>query len=104
MIRTECASDYQRTIYPWVFDRIEVSARVFTGPAPGSYIRADFDRPSEPLRFSLLGSFHCEYETGPHLLELAHYCEDVTGTPGIFGFIGGRRGAPQCVSGASRAT
>ena len=51
MIKAEETTDYQRCIYPHKFDRIEVTGSFFTGPAPGMYLRADFERPREPICF-----------------------------------------------------
>lgn len=91
MIRAENATPYQQCIKPWVFDHIEVSGRVFTGPAPGTYHRADFDRPREPIRFSLLGTWHCEFQSGPNLQALANYCGEVIGEGGFYGLASARR-------------
>lgn len=94
MIRVEEATSYQKCIKPWVFDRIEVSGRVFTGPALGTYHRADFDRPSEPISFSLLGAWHCEFQSGPNLQALANYCGKIIGDAGFYGMVSARRVNP----------
>lgn len=91
MIRVEDATPYQQCALPWVFDRIEVSGRVFTGPAQSTHLRADFERPTEEIRFSLVGAWHCDYPSGPHLVALANYCGSVTGRAGFYGLAGARR-------------
>lgn len=91
MIRVEDATAYQQCIQPWVFDRIEVRGRVFTGPAQGTHLRADFERPTEEIRFSLVGAWHCDYPSGPHLAALANYCGSVIGSAGFYGLAGARR-------------
>jgi hypothetical protein len=90
MIRVEEATPYQQCTRPWVFDRIEVRGNVFTGPASGAHHRADFERPTEVIRFSLLGAWHCAYQSGPDLAALADYCGDVTGRGGFYGLAGAR--------------
>jgi len=94
MIPIDEATDYQRCIFPWVFDRIEVTGSRFTGPATGTHLRADFDRPSEPVAFSLLGAFCCDYEGGPHLAVLASLAAEIVGGGGFYGMKSGRRVAP----------
>ncbi len=94
MIRVEEATPYQQCIRPWVYDRIEVRASVFTGPAKGTHHRADFERPTEELRFSLVGTWHCEFPSGPHLGDFAAYCRGVTGRDGFYGLAGLRRVNP----------
>lgn len=80
----------ERLWFPYVFDRIEVTGRRFTGPAPGAYLQADFDRPSEPIAFSLLGAYHCEFPSGPNLLELADLATAIVGG-GFYGLRAARR-------------
>lgn len=91
MIRVEEASPYQKSIQPWVFDRIEISGRVFIGPAKEGRNRADFERPTEEIRFSLVGAWNCEYQSGPNLLALATYCVSITGRGGFYGMASARR-------------
>lgn len=64
---------------PWVFDRIEVVGYVPEG-----------DRERE-VRFSLLGAWHCDYRSGPHLSALANYCSKITGKSGYYGLVKARR-------------
>lgn len=90
MIPADKATPYQQCSMPWVFDRIEVSGSVFIGPAPGTYHRADFDRPREVIRFSLLGAWNCEFSSGPNLQVLANYCAKVTGERGFYGIASAR--------------
>lgn len=85
------ASNYERATRPYLYDRIEVSAVLFTGPRPGNYLRADFDRPTERVPFSILGAFYCEFPSGPHLGELAALAHDVCGADGFFGVASARR-------------
>lgn len=94
MIPVVDASEYQRCIFPWVYDRIEVCGSRFTGPPTGTHLRADLERPTEPVAFSLLGSFHCEYQSGPSLFYLADVAGKILGEPGFFGMKSGRRIAP----------
>lgn len=91
MIRVEEATPYQQCSRPWVFDRIEVKGSIFTGPAAGTHLRADFERPTEEIRFTLLGAFCCDYDCGPHLAVLANYCRDLTGREGFYGLVAARR-------------
>lgn len=93
MIAVERVTDYQSCVFPWVFDRIEVKGSVFVGPAPGTYHRADFDRAREPVHFSLLGTWHCEFQSGPHLGALADYCGQIAGA-GFYGLASARRVNP----------
>lgn len=93
MIERDKATPYMRAVWPYVFDRIEVAGRVFTGPPPGDYFRAVFERPSEPVRFCLLGTFHCEYPSGPHLALLANRAAELVGD-GFYGLGSARRAAP----------
>lgn len=85
------ASDYERGTRPYLFDRIEVSARLFTGPRPGNYLRADFDRPTEPANFCILGAFYCDFPSGPHLWEFASIAQEICGADGFFGIASARR-------------
>ena len=94
MIAIEQATEYQRCILPWVFDRIEVTGSRFTGPAPGTYLRADFERPSEPVSFCLLGTWCCDFQGGPHLGALANLAGEIVGGPGLYGMKSGRRVNP----------
>ncbi|MGF6440078.1 hypothetical protein [Paraburkholderia youngii] len=91
MIPVDKASDYQRCIYPWIYDRIEVTGSRFTGPATGTHLMADMDRPTESVAFCLLGTFHCEFQSGPNLLVLADMAADIIGCNGRYGMKGGRR-------------
>lgn len=91
MIPVEQVSEYQKCIFPWVFDRIEVSGSYFTGPATGTYAMANFDRPREPVAFCLLGAFHCEFESGPNLSVLANKAAEIVGVGGFYGMKSGRR-------------
>jgi hypothetical protein len=91
MIKAEEVSDYQQCIYPYKFDRIEVAGSFFTGPAPGAYLRADFERPTEPVSFSLLGEWHCEYPGGPSLFALADMAANILGVGGFYGLGRARR-------------
>lgn len=63
MIRAEDATPYQKCVHPWVF----------------------------PIRFSLLGTWHCEFQSGPNLSALANYCGSVTGEGGFYGLASARR-------------
>lgn len=94
MIAIDQATEYQRCTHPWVFDRIEVSGSRFTGPATGTHAMADFQRPSEPVAFSLLGTWCCEFPGGPHLGVLANLVGEIVGGGGFYGFKGGRRVNP----------
>ncbi len=94
MIPVDKASEYQRCIYPWIFDRIEVTGSRFTGPRNGRHLTADFDRPNEPVAFSLLGTFHCEFEGGPNLAVLTAVAADIVGGDGFYGMKRARRLAP----------
>ena len=91
MIKAEEATDYQRCIYPHKFDRIEVTGSFFTGPAPGTYLRADFERPRESVSFSLLGAWHCQYASGPSLFALADMAGEILGIRGFYGLGTARR-------------
>lgn len=91
MIRIDQATDYQRCTNPWTFDRIEVTGSRFTGPATGTHLRADFDRPSEPVAFSLLGTFCCEFPGGPNLTVLSSVAAEILGSGGFYGMRSGRR-------------
>ncbi|HDR8994505.1 TPA: hypothetical protein QDB01_000382 [Burkholderia vietnamiensis] len=91
MIRIEEATEYERCTHPWVFDRIEVTGHRFTGPAPGKHLRADFERPSEPVAFSLLGTWCCDYQSGPHLGWLEDVATQIVGGAGFYGMKSGRR-------------
>lgn len=94
MIRLEEATAYQRCIRPWIHDRIEVAGSRFTGPATGTHLTADFDRPSEPVAFSLLGAWCCDYESGPHLGALANLAGEIVGGAGFYGMKSARRVRP----------
>lgn len=94
MIPVGEATDYQRCLYPWIYDRIEVTGSRFTGPAKGTHLMADFERPTEPVAFCLLGTFHCDYQSGPHLGVLAAMAADIVGGSGRYGMMGGRRVGP----------
>ncbi|MBN3760920.1 hypothetical protein [Burkholderia sp. Ac-20365] len=94
MIPVELANDYQRCIFPWVYDRIEVTGSRFTGPARGTHLRADLERPSEPVSFCLLGTFHCQYQSGPNLSVLSHAAAEIVGSGGFYGMKSGRRVRP----------
>ncbi|BBO86780.1 hypothetical protein DSCO28_73460 (plasmid) [Desulfosarcina ovata subsp. sediminis] len=91
MIRVEEATPYQQCTRPWVFDHIEVRGSIFTGPATGTHLLADFERPTEEVRFSLLGAYHCDYPSGPRLDALANYAANVTGRGGFYGMGSARR-------------
>lgn len=84
MINKEQATTFEKCVYPWVFDRIEVIASVFTAPMSGTYHNAVFGRPTEPVRYSLLGTWYCEFQSGPNLVTLANHCAKITG----YGFYG----------------
>lgn len=85
------ASDYEKCIRPYVFDRIEVCANVFTQPVKNNCHQAVFQTPTEPLRFSLLGAFQCDYPSGPHLGALAHTAQEICGRNGFFGTTSRRK-------------
>lgn len=91
MVLTDVASPYQKCINPWQFDRIEVRADVFVGPVVGTHHRAFYERPTVRGDFCLLGAWCCEYESGPHLGNLAAYCAKLTGEDGMYGIAGLRR-------------
>ena len=91
MIPVDQADEYQKCIHPRVYDRIEVTGKRFIGPAPGTHLLADFERPSEPVAFCLLGTFYCEYQSGPHLAVLAHRAAEIVGGGGFYGMKSGRR-------------
>lgn len=91
MIRVEEATRYQQCTMPWVFDRIEVVGREFTCPAAGTHLRADFERPTEEVRFSLIGTWDCEFPGGPNTSSLADYSGRVVGRAGFYGMAGARR-------------
>lgn len=84
------ATAEERLWFPHLFDRIEVAGRRCTGPAPGAYLQADFDRPSEPVAFSILGAFCCEFRSGPNLRELADLAAEIVGG-GFYGLRSARR-------------
>ena len=67
-------------------DRIEIIGKVFTGPRPGNYPRADFDRPREPVRFSLIAPINCPYYIidGLNNLVVANAAAEIVG-PGFYG-------------------
>ncbi|AQH06199.1 hypothetical protein A9R05_45245 (plasmid) [Burkholderia sp. KK1] len=91
MFDVKTASDYVRGAFPYRFDRIEVKGSIFTGPAKGTHLRADFDRPREPVSFCLLGEWYCDYPSGPHLGVLANKAADILGANGFFGLASARR-------------
>jgi hypothetical protein len=91
MFDAKTASDYVRCAYPYKFDRIEVKGSMFTGPATGTHLRADFERPSEPISFCLLGEWYCDFPSGPHLGELAGKAAEILGAGGFFGLGSARR-------------
>lgn len=72
-------------------DRIEVSGSVFTGPAPGRYHSADFDRPKQSIRFSLLVKLDVPYyyADGINNLAVAKLAATVAGA-GFYGVTGHR--------------
>jgi hypothetical protein len=84
------ASAYEACIRPYRFDRIEVTANVFTTPL-GSHPAAAFQTPTENVRFSILGEFHCDYPTGPHLGHLAALAQEITGRAGFYGMQSSRK-------------
>lgn len=88
MINSSNASDYQKCSMPWVFDRIEIVVYDFSNTAIGSYSK---EKPILVTRLSLIGIFHCDYASGPHLWKLAQYCEATFGSIGSFGLNGCRR-------------
>lgn len=96
MIPIDQATDYQRCIHPWVFDRIEITGSRFTQPATTQHPMTEVGRPYEPVAFSILGTFHCDYESGPHLAVLASMARDIVGAEfgGFFGMRSGRRVGP----------
>ena len=91
MIPVEQADGYQQCIFPWIYDRIEVTGSRFIDPVAATDYVAGFDHPREPVAFSLLGTFHCEYESGPNLLVLAHKVAEIVGGGGFYGMKSGRR-------------
>lgn len=91
MIHIDEASEYQKCIYPWIFDRIEVTGARFTGPRSGTHLTADFERPTEPVAFCLLGTYCCEFQGGPHLAALSAAAAEIVGGGGFYGMKGGRR-------------
>lgn len=88
------ASDYERVTRPYVFDRIEVAASVFTSERPGNYLAADFDRTTERVAFSVLGAYYCEFPSGPNLLELSHIAASILERDGFYGLRTARRLKP----------
>ncbi|CAM2198437.1 conserved protein of unknown function (plasmid) [Paraburkholderia kururiensis] len=91
MFDVKTASDYVRGAFPYRFDRIEVKGSVFTRPATGTHLLADFERPREAVSFCLLGEWYCDFPSGPHLGELASKAADILGADGFFGLAGARR-------------
>lgn len=94
MIPVGQADDYQQCIFPWIYDRIEVIGSRCTSPVDGTHLRAHFERPREPLVFCLLGTFHCEFESGPNLAVLAKHAAEIVGYDGFYGMKSGRRVKP----------
>lgn len=84
------ATPYEKVTRHYLFDRIEVSAHVFTVPRMGTHLNADFQRQREPQNFCILGAFYCDYPSGPHLGELASMARSITGQDGFFGIASGR--------------
>jgi hypothetical protein len=91
MIPVGQADAYQRCIFPWIYDHIEVSGSRFTGPPTGQHLQGDFDRPREHVAFCLLGTFQCRYESGPALSALADVAAEVLGENGFYGLKSARR-------------
>ncbi|MBN3776914.1 hypothetical protein G3O06_04925 [Burkholderia sp. Ac-20345] len=91
MYDAKTATDYVKGAFPYKFDRIEVTGGVFSGPPPGDYLMADFQRPREPVSFCLLGEWYCDYPSGPHLGVLAHMVAEIVGGGGFYGLAGARR-------------
>lgn len=91
MLEAKTASDYVRCAFPHKFDRIEVKGSVFTGPAPGTYLRAILERPSVPVSFCLLGAWYCDFPSGPHLGALAAKAAEIVGADGFYGLASARR-------------
>lgn len=69
-----------------IIDRIEISGRVFTGPKPGNYINADFDRKSENISFSLIKPIEVPnfFIDGINNNFIAHIAASIAG-PGFYG-------------------
>ena len=70
-------------------DQIEIQGSVFTGPAPGNYHRADFDRPKESINFCLLEpvKVHYYYSEGVNLSAIAKIAAGIVGA-GFYGIAG----------------
>jgi hypothetical protein len=77
-------TEFTAIFQPYRHKHIEVIGRTFTGPKTGQHLTADFDRPSDPVSFSLIGEFWCEYPSGPNLLSLSNYVGSIVG-PGFYG-------------------
>ena len=94
MIPADTATDYQRCLLPYVFDRIEVTGRTFIGPRLGTHLMADDERPSEPVAFSLLGAWRCDFPSGPNATVLANLAGEVLQAEGFYGQACARRLSP----------
>ncbi len=89
MIPTTTATEYQKCVMPWVYDRMEVTASLFL-LTPENMFRDSFKRETERVSFCLLGTWHCEYQGGPNMQALAGYCGRVLKRPGFYGLTGKR--------------
>ena len=69
-----------------VIKQIEITGNRFTGPRPGNYHSADFDRPTERVAFCLLQPLEFPYYEldGINLSVIANTAGDITG-PGFYG-------------------
>jgi len=67
-------------------DRIEITGSVFTGPSPGNYHRASFDRPKTRISFSLLEPVEVPYyySEGINNIVIANIAASIVG-PGFYG-------------------
>lgn len=69
-----------------IVDHIEVTGHVFTGPAPGNYHNAIFDRPREPISFSILQPVEVAYyhSEGINNIQISMLAAQIVG-PGFYG-------------------
>lgn len=91
MIEESVIDDHGKCLLPWKYTRLEVQGRMFLDNKPSAFPMDDFKRPTEPFRFSLLGVWHCQYQSGPNLVALAGHCAAITGRNGFYGLVKGTR-------------
>ena len=82
--------DTQAPPEQWLFDRITVEGRAFINLPYRFTGRQEFDWPSEPVSFCLVGAYWCDYASGPNLTKLADLAGKLTGA-GFYGLKSARR-------------